>query len=274
MKVNPKDCIFAIQEMEVMGPKEWVLIITPKSFYVQNGYMYDGHLSFSPKMKISIGCLQEGVYDFDQSISPAQMHDMMCQEGLEWSRDLSDFLIDKGDKSLGMFIPDSNANVPVVAATREELVMASWVLVTEPTPCNASANPAHEVNRANLTEYLLHIDGVESPVKPSHEHTLIMFNILKGKLTTEIIKRVIVEIVNANPGGVAGCFGDDQGKKITDPKFDYEAKFVDNWKRHSKEKLTKTKWLRIFDCAPYEDQLRCYVESIGDKITGVSIVGE
>lgn len=253
MRINPKDCIFAIQEMEVLGPKEWVLIITPKSFFVQNGHLYDGHLTFSPKSKIDIGCLQEGIYDFPQAISPAQMYDMMRQEGFEWSKDLSDFLIDKGDKSLGMFVPDTTANALAV---------------------EASVNPAHEINRANLTGYTLHIESVASPVKPSHENTLIMFNILKGKLTTEIIKRVIVEIVNANPGGVAGCFCDEKGNRLTDPKLDYEAKFVDNWKRHSKEKVTKTKWRRIFDCAPYEDQLRCYVESVGDQITDISIVGE
>ena len=134
--------------------------------------------------------------------------------------------------------------------------------------------PVLSDNKTNLTEYALYIEGVANPVKPTHGNTLVAFNLDKGKITTEILKRVIVEIVHANPGCIGGMFYDDQGNKITDPKFDHEAKVVGNWKRHTKEKANKTTCRRIFDCAPYEDQLRCYIESVGDKITLVSIDGE
>lgn len=85
-------------------------------------------------------------------------------------------------------------------------------------------------------------------------------------IATADCKAEIVKIVIANPSIVEDQFVDGES---ADP-----AKLVKNWKRMAKEKMDDGNTMRIFDCAPYDDQLRAYVIDNGSKIISVDICGE
>jgi hypothetical protein len=49
-----------------------------------------------------------------------------------------------------------------------------------------------------------------------------------------------------------------------------------NWKRICRERSESGGVVRIFDCRPFDDQLRAYVEAspAGDSIVGITVQGE
>jgi len=85
-------------------------------------------------------------------------------------------------------------------------------------------------------------------------------------ISTAICKAEITKIVINNPSIVTDQF--DAGESA-DP-----AKLTKNWKRIEKGKMDNGNTERIFDCTPYNDQLRAYVIDDGEKILEISIVGE
>ena len=85
-------------------------------------------------------------------------------------------------------------------------------------------------------------------------------------ISTAICKAEITKIVINNPSIVTDQF--DAGESA-DP-----AKLTKNWKRIEKGRMDNGNTERIFDCIPYDDQLRAYVVDDGEKILSVEIVGE
>ena len=85
-------------------------------------------------------------------------------------------------------------------------------------------------------------------------------------IATADCKAEIVKIVIADPSIVEDQF--DEGESAD------EAKIEKNWKRIMKENMSDGNTMRIFDCRPYEDQLRAYVIDDGTKIISVDICGE
>lgn len=85
-------------------------------------------------------------------------------------------------------------------------------------------------------------------------------------IATADCKAEIVNAVIADPSIVEDQFDDGES---ADP-----AKLVKNWKRIFKEKMGGGNTMRIFDCLPYEGQLRAYVVDNGTAIISVDICGE
>jgi hypothetical protein len=88
-----------------------------------------------------------------------------------------------------------------------------------------------------------------------------------NKLTTEIIKNMIVEHVRDNEDIIAKEFIPEED--MTD------AMNAKNWKRMSKRKENEN-WIREFDCKPYDDQLRAIVFSdfSDTRIVNMVVQGE
>ncbi len=85
-------------------------------------------------------------------------------------------------------------------------------------------------------------------------------------VSSVMCKVEITKMVINNPSIVTDQF--DSGESA-DP-----AKLIKNWKRIEKGKMDNGNTERIFDCIPYDDQLRAYVIDDGIKILSVSITGE
>jgi hypothetical protein len=86
------------------------------------------------------------------------------------------------------------------------------------------------------------------------------------KVTTALCKNAIVKMISSNPEIVESQFDDNESAE--------PAKLVKNWKRMYKEKNKDGTFLRVFDCTPYDDQLRAYVVDDGVSIISVNIEGE
>lgn len=94
------------------------------------------------------------------------------------------------------------------------------------------------------------------------------------KIDTEHCKESIVKFVLDNPGYVARQFVPEEDET--------PAQKVSNWKRMSKRLVSPfeskvypgSKYVREFDCVPYDDQLRARVYDDGGKILGVVIESE
>jgi len=88
-------------------------------------------------------------------------------------------------------------------------------------------------------------------------------------ISTADCKQAIVAWLQARPGHVQ--------QQFTDPIDEAPSLVVGNWKRIVKEFATwgpPAKWMRTFDCRPYDDQLRAYVWDDGQQIVGVEVLGE
>ncbi len=91
------------------------------------------------------------------------------------------------------------------------------------------------------------------------------------KITSDDCKTAIVEWVKDHPGCILELFGDDVEDKNT---FEEPALQEKNWKRISKEK-DLSGYVRVFDCKPYDDQVRAYVyEDKRNFIYDICVVGE
>lgn len=86
------------------------------------------------------------------------------------------------------------------------------------------------------------------------------------KITTAICKQEITKIIIKKPSIVENLFCNSESAD--------SAKLVKNWKRLYKEKRKDGCTLRVFDCTPYDDQLRAYVVDNGANIISISIEGE
>lgn len=77
------------------------------------------------------------------------------------------------------------------------------------------------------------------------------------KITTELCKEEIVKFIQKNPGCVASQFFPPEDEK---PSLN-----ISNWKRINKrraslhEQNSGARFVREFDCLPYDDQLRAVV---------------
>lgn len=91
------------------------------------------------------------------------------------------------------------------------------------------------------------------------------------KIDTAQCKEAIVKFIQDNPGHVARQFvpEEDEGP----------SQKVSNWKRMSKRSVPPhesreylgSKYVREFDCVPYDDQLRARVYDDGSKILHVVV---
>lgn len=129
--------------------------------------------------------------------------------------------------------------------------------MTNPIPFTrlpVEANPSYKIKIENY---------------PTADHPNLYHPIMPtGKITTELCKQLICDIVMVNDGAVEAQFDSDF-------YAGHIAIFPENWKRREKRTDKKTKiTVREFDCTPFDDQLRAYVTDDGTKITEVYISGE
>lgn len=135
---------------------------------------------------------------------------------------------------------------------------------------------ALSTHESNLLGYRLWLQREEVFVKPTHK--ALLEKLTSGEITkidaTDTLRIVIADIVSANPGCVCSQFiNDETDMQETDLVFEIPAQQPKNWKRHNRSKEGKI-LERIFNCEPYDDQLRCYIRSEGEKLLEISIVGE
>lgn len=238
MKIHPSDCLFAIQEMD----GEWYLVITPTSYWLKESCVYDQHFEFT--VKVPFHDVMESVFT-GTGTTAQDLYDEAIKYGFVWSEDLTKFIKRLGNK---VFKPQSPIGSPVT--------------------------PVANVS-TNITNYRLTLYPFMGNTRPVHCAALALYK--GGKINTEICKQVIVEIVNANPGCISHQFLDENDQPPADPLFEGPASLTKNWKRMSKNKSDNSdEWERIFDCGPYDDQLRAYVYTnrTDTIITHIMIVGE
>lgn len=134
---------------------------------------------------------------------------------------------------------------------------------------------ALSTHESNLLGYRLWLQD-EVFVKPTHK--VLLEKLTSGEIAkidaTDTLRIVIADIVSANPGCVCSQFiNEETGLEETDPAFEIPAQKPKNWKRHNTSKEGKIRE-RIFNCEPYDDQLRCYIRSEGEKLLEIWIIGE
>jgi hypothetical protein len=91
-------------------------------------------------------------------------------------------------------------------------------------------------------------------------------------ISSDDCKKAIVDWVKARPGHVAKQFCDIDRNAIQ--AFEAPSLLEKNWKRMSKFTDGNGITERIFDCRPYDDQLRGYVYDNGATILSVDVHGE
>ncbi len=92
-----------------------------------------------------------------------------------------------------------------------------------------------------------------------------------GKIDTALCKELIVKSILAFPGGIYTQFGPAHG--VSPSELDKMASSAKTWKRITKDK-TRTGNQRGFDCTPFDDQLRAYVDDDGKQVFCINISGE
>lgn len=90
-----------------------------------------------------------------------------------------------------------------------------------------------------------------------------------SNITTEICKKLIVEYCQKNKTGICNQFV----PSLTDEQFAQACK-ESNWKRRSKSNCGTNKIERMFDCKPFDDQLRAYVLEQDGNVVSVIVQGE
>lgn len=231
----PKNCIFAVTHYDYKDRNDWYLAITPKAYWDKEQCCYDQHFGFT--VPVPFDDFQEGCFD-GSSNDPQKLYEEAISYGFVWDLDLNVWL-----KSLGNVVHFPTTSAPKV----------SQKPVVDPT---------------RLTGYELEIAGFQA-VKPGHQNTLQYFGIT-GKIDTEVLKRVIVEIIVGNPGCIASIFKDKNALILeacaTAPK---------EWKRTSKMK-TNEGWERIFSCEAYQGRLRAYIytDKIDKNLVKIFLKGE
>jgi|LauGreDrversion4_2_1035121.scaffolds.fasta_scaffold643891_1 hypothetical protein len=94
------------------------------------------------------------------------------------------------------------------------------------------------------------------------------------KIDTNQCKEAIVKFIQDNPGHVA--------KQFVPEEDEGPSQKISNWKRMNKRLVSPfeskeypgSKYIREFDCVPYDDQLRARVYDDGSKILHVVIESE
>ncbi len=110
---NHSDYIFALVKVE--GCRNWCAAITPKDFFVKNGYMNDRHL---PLKIPGWACAQEGIYEGNRKLEPRELCMDLISRGFKYSPLFTEFLIRHDAEDV--FFLEERKEIPLSVLDAEE----------------------------------------------------------------------------------------------------------------------------------------------------------